>query len=377
MDENCSLVGNQSFPKFYKVLELYSGIGGVHCAFHVAGIPHEIIGAVDVNTAVNEIYSFNFRRTHLMQRNIMSITTKEMEALQPDVITMCPPCQPFTRVGLKQDSQDPRSESFLHLLNVIAQLQRKPSYIFMENVKGFECSDVRDILIDMLQKSEYNCQEFLLTPSQIGIPNSRLRYYLLAKLKPMSFPFTLTEEVQNVWPSTDIDLKMHVPTSFQGKCSFHSQGNEILPLHLFLEDGDLSDFKNFMLPDKILLRYATVLDIVNKNQSKSCCFTRAYGHYIQGTGSVLHTNVEHKVTNVYEEVSRISDQTQQLVLLRKLGLRYFTPKEVSNIMCFPGRFCFPSHTSSRHRYKALGNSVNVCVVSCLLQLLLSERQPSL
>ena len=54
------------------------------------------------------------------------------------------------------------------------------NYILIENVKGFEISKAHDMLIEMLEKNGFNFQEFLLCPKQIGIPNARLRYYMIA-----------------------------------------------------------------------------------------------------------------------------------------------------------------------------------------------------
>lgn len=51
---------------------------------------------------------------------------------------MSPPCQPYTRIGLQQGSVDARAKSFLHLLNVLGEMEHKPRYILVENVKGFE-----------------------------------------------------------------------------------------------------------------------------------------------------------------------------------------------------------------------------------------------
>ena len=74
----------------------------------------------------------------------------------------------------------------------------------MENVKGFDSDTARDTFIQMLKNEKYNYQvrllinwiiflksifikknykEFLLSPIQFGIPNSRLRYFLIAKLE--------------------------------------------------------------------------------------------------------------------------------------------------------------------------------------------------
>lgn len=50
-------------------------------------------------------------------------------------------------------------------------MEAPPQYIFVENVKGFEDSDSRDLLVDMLKESNYLVKEYLVTPTQIGIPN--------------------------------------------------------------------------------------------------------------------------------------------------------------------------------------------------------------
>jgi hypothetical protein len=36
------------------------------------------------------------------------------------------------------------------------------------------------------------------------------------------------------------------------------------------------------LEDKLLARYAKILDIVNRESTRSCCFTKAYSHYYIG-----------------------------------------------------------------------------------------------
>ena len=60
----------------------------------------------------------------------------------------------------------------------------------MENVKGFELSETRDHFTQVLSEAGYQFQEFLLSPEQIGIPNSRLRYYLIATRGELPAPPT-------------------------------------------------------------------------------------------------------------------------------------------------------------------------------------------
>lgn len=68
------------------------------------------------------------------------------------------------------------------------------------------------------------------------------------------------------------------------------------------------------------------------------------------------------------------NNAKALALLRTLGLRYFTENEVAHLMGFPiteGKFSFPATTSLKQRYRVLGNSINVKVVSQLVRYLLT------
>lgn len=143
-------------------------------------MPGEVKAAVDINTVANVVYKHNFPETTLINRNIQSMQPKEIKELNVDTILMSPPCQPFTRNGKCLDENDVRTESFINLINNLAELDNIV-YILMENVKGFESSVVRKLFIEKLEKCGFQYQEFLLSPTSVGVPNSRLRYYCIAR----------------------------------------------------------------------------------------------------------------------------------------------------------------------------------------------------
>lgn len=212
-----------------------------------------------------------------LQKLIEGLDVAYFDKWRADVWTMSPPCQPYTRLGLQHGSQDPRSKSFLHLLTVLDTMVHPPSYILVENVKGFETSDSRNLLVNQLQKSGYNFQEFLLTPSKtVGIPNSRLRYYLLARLSPLTFAPAVTQIatapensiIYDFIPFADENSKLH--------------GKENNTIADYLESN--VDHNVYAVPDKTLLKNGYVFDIVTPSSRHSCCFTKGYFHYAQGTG---------------------------------------------------------------------------------------------
>ncbi|KAL0080143.1 S-adenosyl-L-methionine-dependent methyltransferase [Phycomyces blakesleeanus] len=295
-----------------------------------------------------------------------------------DVWTMSPPCQPYTRIGLKQGSQDGRAKSFLHLLDVLKGMKNRPKYILVENVKGFEESDSRDMLVDTLGQCDYAFQEFMLTPLQLGIPNSRMRYYLLAKLKPLTFALNPTNSILGYVPfsahmsSEFVDSRTRVISNEEQLIERTSV--EIEPLSNYLDP--LADITPYIVPDKVLAKHSHVFDIVKPDSRRSCCFTKGYSHYAEATGSVLQMNTDADTATIFQQaaIAKANGETEnQLDLLHTLQLRYFAPREVANLMGFPKSFTFPDTSSLKQRYRTLGNSINVRLVSELMRYLLKEN----
>uniref|UniRef100_A0AAQ4QUL8 tRNA aspartic acid methyltransferase 1 n=1 Tax=Gasterosteus aculeatus aculeatus TaxID=481459 RepID=A0AAQ4QUL8_GASAC len=302
-----------------RVLELYSGIGGMHYALQESGIPAQVVAAIDVNTTANQIYRHNFPDTTLWNKTIEGITLDEFDKLPVDMIVMSPPCQPFTRVGLQGDIADSRTKSFLHILHLLPRLCRRPRFILLENVKGFEVSSARQRLVETLVECGYTFQETMISPTSVGIPNSRLRYFLTAKLStanessqsskiPEAFPHPAgasphQHSVVSSPPSAatgrpDEDTqgghvlyKQETEREAQRKTS-QNQDLSVRRIRDFLEPPGDVNMEHYLLPPGTLLRYSLLLDIVQPTCRRSVCFTKGYGRYVEGTGSVLQCCVE-------------------------------------------------------------------------------------
>eukprot|EP01135_Chromosphaera_perkinsii_P006126 Nk52_evm1s411 gene=Nk52_evmTU1s411 len=361
-------------PKL-KVLEFYSGIGGMHYGLREClnglGISEEeysVEGAFDINQVANSVYQSNFPSVPHYSKSIESFSKKFYENVSADLYLMSPPCQPYTRVGLQHGSKDPRAKSFLYLLDIITKLESKPKYLLMENVKGFELSDTHPLALDTLEKAGYTVRQFLLSPLDILVPNSRARYFLLAKLSPLSFDDdkSISETILTSIPGTE----------FKGECKQLSD---------YLEKRESDYFKEYEVPDKTLEKRGRLFDIVRPEERRCCCFTKAYFHYVEGTGSVLQCNgeAETRKKNAHSEVPKeksdsegkteyVDEHAISLEQLQALHLRYFTPREVANLHCFPQDFSFPNSTTKKQQYRCLGNSLNVTVVAKLLGFLLKD-----
>jgi tRNA (cytosine38-C5)-methyltransferase len=63
-------------------------------------------------------------------------------------------------------------------------LQSPPKYLLVENVVGFEASATAQQLRTFLAQQGYAVQEFHLSPTQLGVPYSRPRFFCLARKVP-------------------------------------------------------------------------------------------------------------------------------------------------------------------------------------------------
>ncbi|XP_076577523.1 tRNA (cytosine(38)-C(5))-methyltransferase [Chaetodon auriga] len=371
-----------------RVLELYSGIGGMHYALKESGIPGQIVAAIDINTTANQIYRHNFPDTPIWSKTIEGITLDDFNKLSFDMILMSPPCQPFTRIGLQGDIADLRTKSFLYILDLLPRLCRLPRFILLENVKGFERSSARDHLVKTLKECGYTFQEIMVSPTSVGIPNSRLRYFLIAKISAEKILDASSHPAESNSPEQSTVLCPPHPGICQpeeemqeGRILYkletimdaqrkRNQNNDlsIRQIQDFLEPQMEVNMEHYLLPSKILLRYALLLDVVQPTCRRSVCFTKGYGRYVEGTGSVLQCCMETEMESVFRGLDQYSEE-EKLQRLLKLKLRYFTPREVANLMGFPQSFSFPEQIAIKQRYRVLGNSLNVVVVARLLQLL--------
>ncbi|KAG0373620.1 tRNA (cytosine-5-)-methyltransferase [Mortierella sp. AD032] len=327
-------------------------------------------------------------------------------------------------------------------MDILPKLTHPPNYILLENVKGFEESDSRDLLVEALAGAGYEFQELMITPLQLGIPNSRMRYYCLARRveKVGGFVKPVTGTLIGYIPSTEEDsddqendtekqdfvdgrrqgdlsgLSTPVAAKKQrtgiststvtkdGNAAAKPDENALLAdpmlalkvdtLDQYIEFKDVNDprMERYMIPDKTLLKYGRLFDIVKETTRRSCCFTKGYYHFVESTGSIFQMVTDKDTATTFDEAEALKataasrpetesslaqeETTQALNLLRTLGLRYFTENEVARLMGFPlteGKFSFPKSTTLKQRYRVLGNSINVKVVGELVKYLLTDK----
>lgn len=129
-------------------------------------------------------------------------------------------------------------------------------------------------------------------------------------------------------------------------------------------------YEEYYIQNDMLKKRIMVMDICYSDSERSCCFTKSYGRYVTGTGSVYTHKTKAEADKIFETLKNFKeDSSEYLICISSLGLRFFTPREVCRLMCFPENFTFPTSVTNKQKYMLLGNSINIRVVSELIKLL--------
>ncbi len=134
-----------------------------------------------------------------------------------------------------------------------------------------QTSSTRERLLANLRTLGYTTLELLLTPLQFGIPNSRLRYYLLAKFSTSSFAGVSGQE-DRVW--------RHIPgrgtdwVDARTSSSEEAPGVAVTEVRDYLDEESPVEPHPHAIPEKVLEKWGRLFDIVLPSARRTCCFTR-------------------------------------------------------------------------------------------------------
>ena len=189
-----------------RVVDLFSGCGGLSLGFHRAGC--EIWAGVEVDPDAASSHAVNFHDSQMprsrveKEKHSRDITVLEPEHLvdemgagdhvsSVDILIGGPPCQSYARIGRAKLREivdhpaafkvDPRGNLYLRYLHYARALQ--PLAILMENVPdviNYGGHNVASDVAKTLDELGYECRYTLLNAVNYGIPQMRERMFLLA-----------------------------------------------------------------------------------------------------------------------------------------------------------------------------------------------------
>ncbi|CAH0371596.1 unnamed protein product [Pelagomonas calceolata] len=347
-----------------KICEFYSGIGGWRYALEKATSreDHDVALAVDASTTCNSIYEHNFGQRPT-QRRVENITTSDVAGA--DGWLLSPPCQPYTRQHAMTDVSDPRAASLLHLADLVEQAP--PRFVCLENVVGFASSESRERWHGALRRAGFARPKcWHLTPTQTGVPHERPRYFECAVRTNSDEDWASPAPTEDAWPGLDRTPPMRLVKEFLEAPYALDQCADASAL-----------IEPYRVPAKTIKSDAAwCFDVVDATDAiPTACFTRSYGRFNRGTGSVLRVRQMLNDPDLASlGFSRTTPDARPFgdTWRAALQLRYFAPKEVANLLGFPQSFHFPADVSLKSAWAAGGNSLHVDAAAAVIRVALDD-----
>ncbi|MCX6732323.1 MAG: DNA (cytosine-5-)-methyltransferase [Candidatus Roizmanbacteria bacterium] len=169
--------------KKIKVIDLFCGIGGLTHGLIKEGL--DVVAGIDNDSSCKFGYEYN-NKTQFIDSDILKVTPDQINNLfgaKKDTIRVlagCAPCQPFSRLNLKEVTQKQ-----LEPLGKFAQLIKdtQPDIVSMENVSGLADTKKYPVFakfIKTLEDNGYKYKYEVVDVSEFGVPQKRKRLVLLA-----------------------------------------------------------------------------------------------------------------------------------------------------------------------------------------------------
>jgi DNA (cytosine-5)-methyltransferase 1 len=179
------------------VVDLFCGAGGLSEGFRRAGF--RVTTAVDSDPVSIRTYWMNHPDVpdnRVVNRDVTTLRRGELRSFagrRVDVLLGAPPCQGFSHVGFRSKrsrtgyrlAEDHRN--FLWKYMVQAALELRPRLVVMENVPGMNFAPRRENLSfmeaarrELERRGRYRARIWRLNAAAFGVPQDRVRYFLIA-----------------------------------------------------------------------------------------------------------------------------------------------------------------------------------------------------
>jgi DNA (cytosine-5)-methyltransferase 1 len=194
-------------------VDLFSGAGGLSEGFTRAGF--KILLAMDRDPAAMKTYALNHPQVpedRVIIEDIRNIKAGFLRKLvgkkRVDVLIGAPPCQGYSSAGFRskktrsgyRPEEDERNFLFEYMLRAATEL--KPRLFLMENVPGMQSTRKENLSFlesaakELEKQGHYKTTIWRLSASAFGVPQDRIRYFLVAS-RSGSLPSRPFEEYQD------------------------------------------------------------------------------------------------------------------------------------------------------------------------------------
>lgn len=312
-----------------KLIDLFSGIGGIRIGFEKAGCKSVWSNDIDKHSAIT--YTENFGTKDFVLGDISNVDSSDI----PDFDILCAgfPCQPFSIAGISKKKSlnrphgfDDKTQGNLFYEIVRILKEKRPEAFFLENVRNLERHDkgkTFQVIKDSLEGLGYSFYHKVIN-AKLLVPQNRERVFMVGfKDKNIDFSFP---EIP--------DLKPKVKDIIEKKVS-----------------------DKYTLSDRLwqyLQAYA------QKHREKGNGF---------GFGIVDLNSTTRTLSARYHK-----DGSEILIPQKGKNPRRLTPRECARLQGFPETFKIP--VSDTQAYRQFGNAVAVPLIILISKQLVNRMNKS-
>jgi DNA (cytosine-5)-methyltransferase 1 len=171
-----------------RVLDLFSGAGGLSTGFLNASRRFQVVQAVESDVTAAATYAANHKTTEVFSGPIED-WLKSSGAVTADIVIGGPPCQGFSALG-KQQELDRRNQLWLRYAETIRRVE--PKFFVLENVPAFLNSKQLARFKRQCQPKgplgSYSFEAKVLNAADYGVAQARKRVILMGHHRDLPAP---------------------------------------------------------------------------------------------------------------------------------------------------------------------------------------------
>ena len=383
-----------------KFVDLFAGIGGFRLGMEMAG--HECVGYVEIDKFARQSYlAIHNTEGEYYADDIRSVQPRDLP--EADCYTAGFPCQSFSVAGKRGGFSDTRGTLFFEIMRLAKE--RKPKYLFLENVAGLLSHDGErtfGTILQALYELGYDAEWQVLNSKDFGVPQNRERVFIIGHLGGGSggkvFPIRRTNEIiikrhqgdvggkgynsqqDRVYdpdglmgcdPATRTENKVNI---FVKPCLTPDRKEKRQNGRRFKDDGD----PMFTLTAQDIHGIAVKGDLFSRNnpqrqygfdRDNSFCLRTAVTHgvaVVDRKGTLKEKATKDQVASCLTAGAHSGDNHSDMDLLSDgYRIRRLTPLECWRLQGFPDEAFYNAQqagVSNSQLYKQAGNSVTVNVI---------------
>lgn len=419
-----------------KYIDLFAGVGGIRLGVQQAleqnGIEARCVLSSEINERACETYQLNFGEHP-------SGDVHEITEVEPfDLLLGGFPCQPFSYAGKRMGFGDTRGTLFFEIERLLEKYH--PKAFLLENVRGLYTHDegrTFQTIMGKLHDLGYGTYDLLQNSSNFGVPQNRVRLYILGILgeKPeMTLSTNLGSADSHLYKKNKAELSLFdqpkackvgdiLEPEVDEKYYCSNKFNEML--HNAVGD-DLSQLHGYRLIDyrggqslhswelgmkgKCTDAEIRFMNLLIQNRRKPIFGREQDGKKLTlgqiktfytwpDIDEVIASLIEKRYLQVNDEgrynpvcgnmsfevfklldpesiaVTLTSSDANRLGVIQHNRARHITPRECARLQGFPDAFRL--HPSDAWSYKQFGNSVSVPVVKAVFDDFLRNSRTAL